>query len=199
MSKQPHFRAFTIAYPTLVPRILTPAHIAPAFDPAQVNPNTCAHLPITVLWDTGATNSVIVTSLAQRLQLTPIGRSSVNHAGGHSEVYTYLVNFVLPNQVGVPGILVSACPDNAGDFDAILGMDIISQGDFSITNVNQQTCMTFRTPSIEIVDYVAVARQIKFAGTPRNAPCPCGKQGADGKPLKFKECHGRLAVQPGRR
>jgi len=30
-----------------------------------------------------------------------------------------------------------------------------------------------------------------IVGTNRNAPCPCGKQGPDGKPVKYKNCHGK--------
>ena len=43
------------------------------------------------------------------------------------------------------------------DFDVIVGMGIITRGDFSITNVNGLTHMSFRIPSISIVDYVEEA------------------------------------------
>jgi hypothetical protein len=72
-----------------------------------------------------------------------------------------------------------------GGFGAIVGMDVICSGDFAITNVSQQTCVSFRTPSCETIDYVIDANRLRFAGTKRNAPCPCGA----GK--KFKHCHGR--------
>jgi uncharacterized protein YecA (UPF0149 family) len=55
-------------------------------------------------------------------------------------------------------------------------------GDFAVTNVNNQTCMTFRIPSIQEIDYVLEANRIKYAGISRNQPCPCGS----GK--KFKKC-----------
>jgi preprotein translocase subunit SecA len=63
-------------------------------------------------------------------------------------------------------------------------MDVICSGDFAITNVSGQTCVSFRTPSCETIDYVVEANRILFGGTPRNAPCPCGS----GK--KYKRCHG---------
>jgi len=34
-------------------------------------------------------------------------------------------------------------------------------------------------------------REIKFPGTPRNAPCPCGALRPDGRPKKYKYCCGR--------
>jgi hypothetical protein len=79
----------------------------------------------------------------------------------------------------------------AGGFEAIIGMDIITQGDFSITNVGGETCMSFRTPSIRRVDYVAEAKAPKqpmLREEPkigRNDPCPC----RSGR--KFKKCCGK--------
>lgn len=75
-------------------------------------------------------------------------------------------------------------------------MDIIGIGDFSITNFNQKTCMSFRIPSLHEIDYVnngetgisnIYIKQIPFRKintNDRNAPCHCGS----GK--KFKHCHG---------
>ena len=39
-------------------------------------------------------------------------------------------------------------------------MDIIRHGDFSITNVNNKTTFSFRTPSVEEIDYVKESRNI---------------------------------------
>ena len=66
----------------------------------------------------------------------------------------------------------------------LIGMDVICLGDFSITNVGGQTWMSFRTPSCVAIDYVVEANKLAFAGTNRNAPCPC----KSGK--KYKKCHG---------
>ena len=96
---------------------------------------------------------------AEALQLVPVGQTTVNHAGGCSQANTYVVNLILPNTVGFAGVLVSKCPDVAGDFGAIVGMDIISQADLAITNVAGQTVMSFRTPSIQPIDYVIEAHR----------------------------------------
>ena len=34
-------------------------------------------------------------------------------------------------------------------------------------------------------------RTVKYPGTPRNAPCPCGALHPDGRPKKYKHCCGR--------
>ena len=36
----------------------------------------------------------------------------------------------------------------------------------------------------------AVQRRLKYPGTPRNAPCPCGALHPDGRPKKYKHCCG---------
>jgi hypothetical protein len=93
--------------------------------------------------------------------------------------------------VGVAGVLVSEFPQAIpGGFEAIIGMDVICLGDFSITNARGQTWMSFRMPPCEHIDYVADANRIRFSGTGRNAPCPCGKKDDSGKPVKYKRCHG---------
>jgi hypothetical protein len=94
-----------------------------------------------------------------------------------------LVNFELPNRVLVAGCLVTEFPPPE-HFSVIVGMDVIGLGDFSITNVSEQTWMSFRTPSSVAIDYVVEAHRAVFAGTGRNATCPCGS----GK--KYKKCHG---------
>jgi len=189
--KVTNFSAFTIKHNGIANRIVTAIRLSKAFDPANPPTSTFAQYETTALWDTGATKSVVTEATARALGLTPVGTTLVNHAGGSSSHNTYLINFYLPNNVCVYGVLVSECPDIAGSFGAIIGMDIISQGDFSITNCNGQTWMTFRVPSIQPIDYVIEANKITFAGVGRNDPCPCGKKDANnGKPIKYKYCHG---------
>ena len=121
------------------------------------------------------------SDLVQRLGLTPTGQVEVNHAGGVSQLPTYVVNLLLPNNVGIVGVVVTEL-QTAPDFGAIIGMDIIARGDLAITNVGNRTTVSFRFPSIKEIDYVVEANVQKYAGIGRNAPCPCGK----GK--KFKKC-----------
>jgi hypothetical protein len=90
------------------------------------------------------------------------------------------------------GVPVAEC-DEITQFRFILGMDIITLGDFSITNRANQTWVSFRTPSIAGIDYVQEHNKIMFAGVGRNMPCPCGKLDAEGKRVKYKKCHGASA------
>ena len=185
------FRACTVKFNGLANRIITDIKIFPAFDPEQPPFPPIPAYESKALWDTGATKSLITGSTARAMSLYSVGTTIMKHAGGSSPVNNYLVNFFLPNNVGISGVLVSECQDDTGSFGAIIGMDIITKGDFSITNVGGETCMTFRFPSINTIDYVAEARRLKYAGVGRNAPCPCGKKDASGKAVKFKKCCGK--------
>lgn len=109
----------------------------------------------------------------------------VNHAGGTSLQNQFLVNIRLPNDLIIPAVKVTECHDNVGNFGSIIGMDIITAGDFALTNANGKSRFTFRIPSIASLDFVNEAnesnkRLLKNIG--RNDPCICGS----GK--KYKNC-----------
>ena len=111
------------------------------------------------LWDTGASKSSITQRIVDDLNLIPVGNTNISTANGVVAVNTYFVDFGLPNGVTVKNVLVS-CADLGEDIDVLIGMDIIRHGDFSITNVNNKTTFSFRTPSIEEIDYVKESRNI---------------------------------------
>jgi predicted aspartyl protease len=139
------------------------------------------------LWDTGATGTVISSSVVQKLNLKPISKAKVYHADGDSIVNVYLINLFLPNKVAIPFVKVTEGKLNGTDL--LIGMDVISLGDFSITNVSGNTTFSFRVPSSVEIDYVKEGNEVKKPTTSnkvgRNAPCPCGS----GK--KYKHCCGK--------
>lgn len=108
------------------------------------------------LWDTGASATAINIRVAAQLGLRPVGQVLVQTANKTVPADTYLVNLVLlPSQVHFPNILVSG--SDLGPVDVLIGMDIITSGDFSITNKNGRTVMSFRKPSMDTHDYVPAA------------------------------------------
>lgn len=180
----PVFHAFTSKYPGIAAHIVTPLTLHEAFDPAT-SPETPAY-ETRGLWDTGATKTVITQATVRAMGLKPVGVTLINTANGTTQAYTYLVNVVLPNSVGVSGIQVCECANIAGnEVGALIGMDITTRGDFSITNVGGKTCVSYRSPSVETIDYVQRAEQIQNRGVNPNEPCYCGSG------LKYKKCCGR--------
>ena len=113
------------------------------------------------IWDTGATHSAITKKVVDDLKLQPTGVREIRHAGGKSSNNTYLVNIALPNRVIVPHIRVTEVQlipdDNVSDDkqpQLLIGMDIISLGDFAVTNANGKTTFSFRVPSVQEIDFI---------------------------------------------
>ena len=112
----------------------------------------------------------------------------VNDASGQKISNTYMVNVMLPNNVGIPFLQVTE--GVLAGFDMLIGMDIISKGDFSISCSGGKTVFSFQLPSTHEIDYVdgkmTQTPLVKAEKEPgRNDPCPCGS----GK--KYKHCHGK--------
>jgi predicted aspartyl protease len=105
------------------------------------------------IWDTGATGCVITSKVVADLGLKPTGMREVHTANGKANQQTYLVDIYLPNQVRVVNLTVTEAllpPDT----DCLIGMDVITLGDFCITNLDGRTTMSFRTPSSITIDFV---------------------------------------------
>jgi hypothetical protein len=107
----------------------------------------------TAIWDTGATNTAIASTVAQKLGLIPITFAPVGTGGGQVNAPVHLVNIILPNNVLVPNVQVTELKD-LNSCDLLIGMDIISTGDFALTHVNGKACFSFRTPSFKRIDFV---------------------------------------------
>lgn len=160
------FRAFTTKSLGGILRVLAnECQVCAAF--------TSGHAPapyqkFVAIWDTGATHSVITQDVVTTCGLKPTGMKQVHHAGGVSPANTYLVNILLPNGVAFEKLEVTlgSLPPGA---HMLIGMDIISVGDFSVTNVGGKTVFSFRYPSIKTVDYAEEARRIR-AGAPSPQP-----------------------------
>jgi hypothetical protein len=98
------------------------------------------------LWDTGANRSCISAKLARQLALTSIRTGETIGANGIFASNMYLLDILLPNKVSVHNVKVTEFIDS-DDFDIIIGMDLITLGDFAISNCDRKTVVSFRIPS----------------------------------------------------
>jgi predicted aspartyl protease len=140
-------KAFTQDYSGLAVAIETSCGVCPTY-------NAC-NMPIVkfkALWDTGAMASVISRNVVNQLQLQPIGKTKVIHANGESIVYTYLIDIHLVNNISFYSLYVTE--GLFTDTDVLIGMDIISQGDFAITAPDGDTKMSFQIPPTHEIDFV---------------------------------------------
>ena len=105
-----------------------------------------------VLWDTGATNTIISKNIAEALKLNPIKKAVISGIGGSIEAQTYNISLFFPAEgVWIKDLEVMAC--DLEDNDMIIGMDTITQGDFAITNKNGETWFSFRLPAEEHIEF----------------------------------------------
>ena len=105
------------------------------------------------LWDTGADQTGISTRVAKMLNLKPLDQQSHKTAGDPMDVNLYRANIFLSNKFCLKDHLVHNLKGDDKDFDVLIGMDIISRGDFSITNFEGRTVFSFRIPSKGVIDY----------------------------------------------
>lgn len=188
-SRLPRSLSFTVRYSGKTREIFTDAHVS-----GHIVHNNSPTIPkdsinsrqYRALWDTGATASVITQKIVDELGLKPIGMTKV-HTASHSDIIAevYLVSIFLPNTVAIPNIKVTK--GNITGHDMLIGMDIISQGDFAITYNEGKTTFSFRVPSSTEIDFVQQKQEpIHSDKISRNSPCPCGS----GK--KYKKCCGKV-------
>lgn len=134
-------------------------------------------------WDTGATNTVISDKVVKECGLIPTGMIKVATAGGIMDAFTYVIDIILPDDVRINNLKVTG--GRLGDTDVLVGMDIITRGDFAVSCYEGNLKFTYREPSQQSIDFVK-DRTIKLESKPnRNSKCPCGS----GK--KYKQCCGK--------
>lgn len=193
MSISPAPQCITISYDRIMPVIRGPIRVRQAFNPGVATTQAATNFCETqAIWDTGATGSVITQSVVDACGLKQIGMTQVH--GVHSSELSpvFLVNIELPN-MGFSNLRVTLgkLPEHSG---VLIGMDIISKGDFAVTNYEGKTVFSFQSPSSRKIDFVGSrSSNLNPAGAnhPRNSPCYCGS----GK--KFKKCHGAPGIAGG--
>ncbi len=104
------------------------------------------------LWDTGAAGTVISSKIVKELDLKPCRKAKVTHAHGESIANVYCINIFLPSQIAFTFVTVTE--GKLGDgIDVLIGMDIITMGDFAVSNFNNITTFSFRVPSVGLIDF----------------------------------------------
>lgn len=126
--------------------------------PTKINSMGGPFYDANALWDTGATNTCISQKLAAAMNLVPTGKIQMKTPSGEGTQNTYLVNILLPNNVMVKDAVVCGSEIHNQGLDLLIGMDIISGGDFSISNYKGKTYFSFRMPSQGHSDFVTETR-----------------------------------------
>lgn len=138
---------FTQRSSDIMEAIITECKICPPVDFAIGEMPSKVYTSQNAMWDTGATNTLISPKIVKALGLKPFGKSGISSANGIVETNTYLVHVGIPSGSVVTNIL--ALEDENDDYEVVIGMDIISRGDFAFSNHEGHSTFSFRIPSQE--------------------------------------------------
>lgn len=142
MPDQP--RAFTSKYTQLSNKLINEVNVIYSGKSTMVKAQ----------WDTGASSSCISHDVVSQLSLTPTGVKYIQTPSGLSQVNTYLIDVILPNDVYVNDLVVCDSEIGAQGIGMLVGMDVINLGDFAVSNYAGQTVFSFRIPSQKTTNYV---------------------------------------------
>ena len=137
LPSQPHL-VFNVAYGGVARELATAAIIA---DPLTGKTLTLQR----VIWDTGATNSVLRNDIPAKLGLTATGQAEVSTANGKAIVDAYLIELRLPHGLAIQGMNVTR-GDLGPNTEMLVGMDVIGLGDFIVQNCAGKTQFSFCFP-----------------------------------------------------
>lgn len=90
----------------------------------------------------------------EALGLEPTGYLNVITPSGIGELPTYILSLVLPNGIRLEDIRVCGSAIGNEGIHVLIGMDVITLGDFATSCKDGKTKFTFRIPSVKDADYV---------------------------------------------
>lgn len=134
---------FTKIYNKFKGRIVTEEHIV-------INKE---EIPIVAAWDTGSTYSCISPEFVKLLNIQPVSDDKLYTPYGVIQSQVYDVDILLNNQAGYTVRVAENPYIHREGVDFLIGMDIISEGDFTISTYKGKTCFSFRIPSKGLIDY----------------------------------------------
>lgn len=143
-------KTFTKKYDYLTKRLDTPCGIAKEGEALKM---AWLYGQYIAIWDTGCAMTTVKSSLLKSLGLESKESISINTVSGTTEHDVYYVDLLLPGGFALKHHKVIAGEQNA--CDVLVGMDVITMGDFAVTNLNGETTFTFRVPSECVIDFHA--------------------------------------------
>lgn len=146
--KDTNVHAITHKVKGIARNIVTPAEITDIFSGKSVTTQG--------IWDTGATGSVVTKETAKKLGLQSFGKRKVRGVHGLKDVDEYFVNITLNNKNITLNTRVTECFELSADGSVglLIGMNVITNGDFAVTNFQGDTIMSFRVPSMQKIDFL---------------------------------------------
>lgn len=135
--------AFTVKYSNFNGRIITQEQI--------LHNEEC--IPVQTAWDTGSTYTCISRELAEKLSLSTVETDKLSTAYGKISSNMYDIQVILNDDLLIPIRVLEQDYIHQEGIDLLIGMDIISEGDFAISTFDNVTCFSFRIPSRGLIDF----------------------------------------------
>jgi hypothetical protein len=127
----------TVEYSELMQRLTTSIDVCECAD----------NMPLfridNALWDTGSLTSAISFEMARKFGLKPIDDGVCVTASGQIAVSYYLLDIHISDDMVFKNIKVAGVSLKNNGVDFLIGMDVISQGKFSINNSQGKTIFAF--------------------------------------------------------
>jgi hypothetical protein len=147
MPEKTEYRAFSSLPDDLAVRLVSPVELIPILS-ANKESNG---IPVTfdALWDTGAEVTCISPAVRDTLKLIPVetnGTSTISGVGGDAPTEITLVSIRIIHNLEIEYCPVYVVEFKDDDFDMIIGMDIITMGDFAVCNADKKTSFSFAIP-----------------------------------------------------
>jgi len=103
--------------------------------------------------DTGAICSVVSLNLVEKLRGIPFNYQFINTASSHNTLTPlYKASIVLCNKLEITNLTVSDGTLPTGE-ECLIGMDILSLGDLAVSHFDGKTCISFRIPSLQSIEF----------------------------------------------
>ena len=103
-------------------------------------------MAVNALWDTGSTESLISEKIVKMIEPILNNKSKYVTRDVVIECETYAVSLSLSDEITFRDVLMKKADLTDKNVDIIIGMDIISRGDFEIRNYNNLVEFAFRIP-----------------------------------------------------
>ena len=137
--------AYTQQFEGLASAIITDAYI---FEGSPIEPGKAPSKRFfthRACWDTGAEVTIISPRVVEALGLEPFEHTCLMGIGGDEQVGVYLIHLGLPNGYLYRN-LICYCSD-IDDYDVLIGMNLIAESDFFLTNIGGNNRFSFEIPA----------------------------------------------------
>lgn len=99
------------------------------------------------MWDTGATTSCLDIKYLDVLNIKSTASTEYSAIGIHGNTDLYQIDLLINDCMLIHNLRIASQDLSSNEIQFLIGMDIISLGDFSINTINNKTIGCFRYPT----------------------------------------------------